>query len=125
MAAKLDKVTVEAIRDFLKDKPGMPHKVCVWCLQRRGIPTSVNTIMTTRKRYEIPYVKDSKIHNAIMFAKDNGIPITHEYLNMKLPHICQEHREYLVGHYAVKAREPLAPFKVGTLASVVHQIMNA
>lgn len=125
MARKLDKLTETIIRDFLKDKYNIPHIVAVWALKHQDIHVSTNTIINVRKKYEMKYVQDKKVHNTVQQARDKGIEITHDFLCLRCPQICEEHRQYLVAFHAKKDRRELPPVRVGGIAHVVHQILHA
>lgn len=125
MARKLDKQTEERIRAFLDGKPNLPHLVAVWALRHLDIHVSNNTVLSVRKRFEMPYIQDKRVFNTVQLAKDKGIEINHDFLRKNCPQICEEHRQYLVAQNVTKARKELPPFKVGGIAGVVTQILLA
>lgn len=114
-----------SIREYMTGKQNMGNLAAEWSLKRLGIITSVKTISNIRNKYEIPYVKDSRIHNTVMVANRKGIPLTEVYLKHKLPQICQDYVDYLLYKYAAGDRGEIPPFKVGGIAGVVTQILLA
>jgi hypothetical protein len=125
MSKILDKETIKFICDYLYPRYTMPNSVASACLAKLGIEASASYIRSIRKKYEIRYEHDCRIHNAIQFAKSHDIEVNHEYLMKKCPDIFVEHRQYLIDTYAKKERKELVPFKVSGIAGVVTQIMMA
>lgn len=125
MAKTLDDDTIKILRDWLYTRYNMPHSVAAKCLEAMDIFISPGYVRTIRNRFEIKYIKDDRIHNAVQFAKSHDMPITHEYLLKKCPDISVEHREYLIEANVKKVRKEIPPFKVGGIAGVVTQILHA
>lgn len=123
MARKLDEQTAKLIAAFLDGKPNLPANIAVELLRKIDIHVSNNTVNSIRKRFKMPYEQDKRVFNVVQLAKNKGIDVTDEYLRLKCPQICAEHREYLVQENRTKVRRELPPFKVGGIAHVVHQIM--
>ena len=105
MPRKLDKKSVQAIIDYLKDKPKMPHNVAVIELSKRGVNVSINSVSKIRKRYELEFFVDTSTHKMVLDVYNKGAEITKELLAEKFPHICEEHANYLIDYYANKRRK--------------------
>jgi len=122
MAAILTKEHVQIAIDFLKKRSYMPHNVASWCLEKKGVIMGSNGVMNLRRRRNLPYARDAKIHNSIQAAVQKGIEVTDEYLREKCPHICQEYRDYLIEVYVKKDRVEIEPVPVRTMAFYVQQL---
>jgi hypothetical protein len=112
MSNVLPKEQSDIAKEFLRHRYYMPHIVAVWCLERIGVTISTSAVMQMRRRNEFPYGKDNRVHNAVQAAMSRDLPITHEYLLSRCPHICQEYREYLVASYVRKNNISLPPMHV-------------